>query len=438
VSRAPGGWSRTTGAPNLHVLREDGQVKLRVHLVDRALEIDAPRTITFGLQAAPVKPRLPGWRHRWYTDRFSVLGCDCHWFSLGNYGGFYPAGGDLSLWEALRRGNTEHLSDRQIEAIIDNGRKNFEPYGRPWVRSFENVARMDLRNRYGTRMIFYYNRDSYVGSEEFQTFMDEWGTDEYNDRFRGLNSPGPVGAIPTRSHLDFILHWYGKSFQVAGNTGVYMDNLFFRAFRNLKTSGAYRRPDGSIVPSNGIWELREQAKRTFVFLNERGMEPIHMGHMTSLELLPVLSLYTIQYDWEWQRGRGDVHDRFTRPYLQLVSCGELSGNWPIVLHELGGQQENMFQRFDWSDLRRILDETAAKAEDPWVLKTFLGVTIVHELLVDPYRWHYEPIPQGDTPENRLFNTFRKPILDFVRQGPCQVYRYWDDRDRTSTRLNSSH
>jgi len=206
-----------------------------------------------------------------------------------------------------------------------------------------------------------------------------------------------------------------------------MDNLYFRPFRNRATTGAYRGDKGAIIPSNGIWELREQAKRTFTFLCERGMEPIHMGHMTSLNLLPVLSFYTIQYDWEWQRGTGDVHDRFTREYLQLVSSGELAGTWPIVLHELGEQEEGMVGRYPYPELRRRLDAAAARAEDPWILRTFLGVCIVHELMVDPYRWHYEPIPEGDSAENRLFETFRRPILNLVQRGGVEVYRYWDRR-----------
>ena len=37
------------------------------------------------------------------------------------------------------------------------------------------------------------------------------------------------------------------------------------------------REDGSIVPSNGIWGLRELVKRTFVYMNELGMRPITMA-----------------------------------------------------------------------------------------------------------------------------------------------------------------
>jgi hypothetical protein len=281
-------------------------------------------------------------------------------------------------------------------------------------------------------MIFYFNRDATAGGEEFQTFMDEWSTHDYPGERRGVDSAAGVGIMPTDSYMDFALYWYAKSFDVAGNTGVYMDNLYFRPFANTLMSGAFRREDGSLAPSNGIWELREQAKRTFTFMCERGMEPIHMAHMTSLELLPILAFYTVQYDWEWQRGRGDVHDRFSREYLQLVSLGEAAGAWPIVLHELGRHEESLFSRYDYAEVKKILETYNGQASDPRVLRTFLGVTLVHELLVDPYFWHYEPIREGDTPENRLFETFRRPVLDFVQKPGVDVYRYWDARPQPAS------
>ena len=51
-----------------------------------------PRTLSFGVQASPVKPYFPGWRHRWESEQFSVIGTDIHWFGLGNCASFYPAG----------------------------------------------------------------------------------------------------------------------------------------------------------------------------------------------------------------------------------------------------------------------------------------------------------------------------------------------------------
>ena len=84
------------------------------------------------------------------------------------------------------------------------------------------------------------------------------------------------------------------------------------------------------ITSSDRTTLRDLAKRTFVYLNERGMPPITMVHMTSAQILPLNSFYTVQYDWEWRFSEGDVHDRFAREYLFLATSGEHAGAWPIV------------------------------------------------------------------------------------------------------------
>jgi len=398
------GWSWDPGKANLEVVRQGDTVTLRVHLINKPLVVEAPRTITFGLQAAPVKPRLAGWRHRWYTEGWNVVGCDQHWLGWGCCGSVHPPHEDLRLWEFVRRGNTERLSDEQIEQAVAIGRPHFEPFGERAVKGFEWAARLNLRNRYGKKMIFYYNRCSTAADQELQTFMDEWGMEDYNGRWRGINRLSEIMIVPSESYIDYALYWYGKSFDVAGNRGVYMDNVFFSPVRNRMMAGAYRKADGSIMPSTGLWGLRDLAKRTFVYMCERGMEPMHMVHMTSVEALPINSFYTIQYDWEWRRGEGDVQDRFDRDYLKLVTNGEHVGVWPVVLHELG-----------------------PLSADYWTLKTFEGVGIVHELIVDPYFWHGRPLNNDDMADNQLYATFRKPVHELVAKGDADAYRYWDSR-----------
>lgn len=396
------GWSWDPVKPNIELVRDGDSVSMCIHLVSKPFIPNAPQTLTFGVQAAPVKPRIGGWRHRWYTDRYSILGCDRHWCALGICSSVYPAGKDLFLWEELKRSNTEHFTEEEIERFVERGKKYYQPYGQDQVQEFETFARKNLRNRFGTTRIFYYDRGSNGSDEEFHTFIDEWCKGVYNNRNnRTINE---VKIVPSESYIDYALYWYGKSFDIAGNTGVYIDNNFFNASYNCEMTGAYKKEDGTIMPSTGIWGLRELAKRTFVYLNERGMEPINMVHMTSAQILPVNSFYTVQYDWEYYFSEGDVHNRFSREYLQTISSGEHLGAWPIVLHEQG-----------------------KSVDDFWTLKTFLGVSIIHELLIDPYIWHGEPIPTGDTGENRLFATFRQPIMDLCQKPDVIVYRYWDDR-----------
>jgi hypothetical protein len=382
------GWSWDPSTPNV-VLESGDDVQLQVNLINRPLEITAPRTITFGLLAAPVKPRLGDWRYRWVRDRYTLLGTDINWFALGDCGSVYPAHKDLYLWEMLKRGNQEELSEAEVQKVVERGLPYFEPYGPDRVESWGRHVGYNLRARRGMKMVFYYNRASFQLADEFQTFQDEWGMTDYRTVGPG-NGIWEIKIVPSESYIDHALYWYGKSFDVGGNQGVYWDNWFFAGTYNTALTSAYAREDGSVAPSTGLWGLRELSKRAFQYMNERGLPPITMPHMTSTNILPLHSFATVQYDWEWKYSEGDVQYRFPREYLLLVSTGELAGTWPVLLGDHG-----------------------ALADDPWTQRTFAGVCLVHELDCWGRQDVWEP----------LF----KPIHAMLDAGGVEVYRYWDER-----------
>jgi hypothetical protein len=130
-------------------------------------------------------------------------------------------------------------------------------------------------------------------------------------------------------------------------------------------------------------------------MNERGMVPITMPHMTSTNILPMLSFATVQYDWEWKYSEGDVQYRFPREYILLVTDGELAGTWPVLLNDHGSQAEN-----------------------PWVSRTFAAVSMLHELDCP-----YPPWSQAGQAQLALL----KPVDDIIGQSRYDVYRYWDER-----------
>jgi hypothetical protein len=332
---------------------------------------------------------LGDWRYRWVRSNYTLLGTDINWFALGDCGSVYPAHKDLALWEALKRGNTERLSDEDVQKVIDRGRPYFEPYGADRLESWGRHVGHNLRARYGKKMVLYYNRASFQLADEFQTFQDEWGMTDYRTVGPG-NGIWEIKVVPTDSYIDHALYWYGKAFDVAGSQGVYWDNWFFAGSYNTAMTGAYARPDGSVAPSTGLWGLRELAKRTFQYMNERGMTPVTMAHMTSTNILPLLSFCTVQYDWEWKYSEGDVQYRFPREYILLVSNGELAGTWPVLL----GDHGNL-------------------ADDPWTQRTFAGVCLVHELDCWGRQDVWEP----------LF----KPVHELLDTPSVEVYRYWDER-----------
>jgi hypothetical protein len=169
------GWGWDPSTPNVEMVRKGDVLELRVHLVNQPLVVSQPRTLTFGLLAAPVKPRLTSdWRYEYRRDNYSLLGTDINWLALGDCGSVYPAGKDLFLWQMIKKGNEEHLTPAEIQSVVDRGKPYFAPYGDDVVQTFISHARFNTTSRFGTKMIFYYNRASYQAADEFETFKDEW------------------------------------------------------------------------------------------------------------------------------------------------------------------------------------------------------------------------------------------------------------------------
>lgn len=385
------GWDRST--PNAELVRKPGVVEMRIHLINRPEAITHARTITFGIMAAPVKPRITAdWRYKYRRDNYQLLGTDINWLALGDCGSVYPAGCDMELWRMIARGNREHLTEAEIQKVIERGKRYFEPYGAERVQTFINHVRYNLTSHYGAKMIFYYNRASYQAAPEFETFKDEWSLTDYRTVPKG-NGIGEIKIVPSTSYIDHALYWYGKSFDIGGNRGVYWDNWFFVGSYN-PFAGAYRQNNGQVIPTTGIWGLRALAKRTFQYMNERGMLPITMAHMTSTGILPLLSFATVQYDWEWKYSEGDVQTRFPREYILLVSNGELAGTWPVLLNDHGPQ-----------------------ADDPWVARTFAAVAMLHELDC--------PYPAWSATGKAQLALF-KPVDEILAKKGVRAYRYWDD------------
>jgi len=171
------GWGWNPATPNLDVVRKDGQVILRVHLINQPTTITQPQTLSFGLLAAPVKPMLnaPGqnpnwWRYRFCRDKYQLLGTDINWLALGDCGSVYPAGQDMYLWEMLRKGNREKTSDADIKATVERCKKLFEPYGNDAVKTWEAHVGHNLRSHLGAKMVFYYNRATCQLFPECETF----------------------------------------------------------------------------------------------------------------------------------------------------------------------------------------------------------------------------------------------------------------------------
>jgi hypothetical protein len=151
---------------------------------------------------------------------------------------------------------------------------------------------------------------------------------------------------------------------------------------------------GRVHPSMGLWAMRDLIKRTAFLFNEKG-RPIfaNVAHMTNTNIVPILSFANVNLDWEWQYGKRDFQDRFTPELTVAETIGRQCGNIPLIL--AGGHTPSTDPVFDW------------------MMRTRLGVCLVHELRV----WDWQP--------KFHYDMYGKLFEFGYGDKDCRVYNYWD-------------
>ena len=337
-SESPNGWSITYKQPNCELVRQGDRVVLRIRIVDKPTEISRPLKLRMGFMAAPAKPRPKDWLTRWNAKNYHFIATDICWFSESNCGGVQPAGGHTELWnwmgDCYLPGRTPDLDKiEEIMAPVDEYVKVYGPADAEMLSSeFRRMLRQhaqwgEAKNR---TPLFYFNRSVWNNCPEWKTYMGEWMQQMWHvPKTYGLNpSRNEIYIEPCDSYLDYACWWWKKSFDLAGNRGVYCDNYFnMQSFNFWNEDGGWR---------NVIWALRTQAKRVRQMMCELGMEPFFWPHMSSQMVLPWMSFSEGQLDWEWKMGGGALQKRFSREYLKLATWGELGGIIPKALMDRGG------------------------------------------------------------------------------------------------------
>lgn len=399
-------WDRKTS--NMELVREKGKVLIKIHLINKPTVITKPKTITFGLLAAPVKPQPEDYNWFMRKHNYRMLWTSINWGAgPGICGNLYPVGRDPQTWRMLDRASKiGALPKDEIDDYMKKTRPFFEVHGQArvdsWNRTMPNKFKGMLKDK---NLFFYYNRATTSCDEEYATFLDEWLVKEMNGHdFRV--QPSEQKLVPSESYIDFALHWYKKSFEFGGNHGVYWDNWYFAPSFNVEMTDAYIDADGSIIPSTGVWGLRDLVKRTFVMMNEEGMPARTFPHMTSASILPMLSFATMQLDWEWKLGSADTQDVYSREYLQIASNGRLAGTAPIPLSN---------HHFAKDDIRGLRSNS--------------GVQMVHDMnfhsLIKPHNYKGQDFSAWN-------DRFIGRLQEFIKHPKLQTFAYWEERPQPIT------
>lgn len=382
----------------------NGDVSIRLNIINAPVKFKRERTVTIALQASPVKPMPQGWRG--WADGFNYRGnqnsaallSPPYWGSYRSWSSRYPAFEDFEyirkLASCIETGKIDTgFKNEWIQRLLNcktsdahsilkkkkSARKNY-------VSSHTNAAFATAKRLHGKKnpILYFYTCDAETAAAlpEYSAMQGEWG----------LNSYGVGG-----SYSDYALYYFDKMLE-AGMRGIYNDNTFFRANYSWVTNNAYIDDNGEIKPGFNLWNNREYRRRLAVAMIDRGITPWITVHHTNANILPTLSFATNSMGMEWKYGTHDFQKRFTPDYIRTVCQGLQCGLYPTALDGVtGGTKEQRYR----------------------ATRTMLAALMPHEIR--------PTAPRGGNAE--LIENSYNYLYDFgIWQDDCKYTAYWDSEN----------
>jgi hypothetical protein len=268
------GWSPTDSTPAIEIRRDKaGQVDLVFNLVSGDVTLDAPRTITFGLQASPVKAMHKGWREDnwWCGDTFKPYAHD----------------------QNLIFSSTPFVVPKYAEAakaLVEEQHKA----GRPAVPYFIHIS---LPGNLVPESVYF--------GEQWKTTIDQ--------------------ALCYRGSLiDYMVHQFGGWAKDFGIDGYYVDNMRPILCDNLEHGCGYRLPDGRVQPTFQMFDTRLYFLRLrAAFLEQRPRTRIVL-HMTNSQIIPWVGAADVAYDGEHHV----IYPEMKKDFMDFWSLDRLRVDYP--------------------------------------------------------------------------------------------------------------
>ena len=403
------GWITDDKTPCQEIVRrDDGTLELRLHLIQTPSSWNHSRIITIGFQATPVKPMPKNWRLWTIGAHGNVkapgqyfqgwFGADYYWGAATPYADVYPRKQDFSIYEELEKSRkTGNINKDFIQQWLKgyilpegiDGQKLLTTYTNHINAAFRVAATQP------DGMLIYTNsRGVRYDTPEGQTYLNEWNRNPFPKRQWDYATGNYYDLDPPASYRDYAA-WYWKKMLTTFDDGIYWDNVFLQSNFNPITSDAFKRSDGQIQPSAGLWNTRALVRRGAVLAAELGKVDRNMVHMTNTAIAPILSFSRTQLSWEDHSGDSDFQDRFSCDYIQTVNIGRQFGNVPIEL---------------------TLNQIRAKTPEQvaWINRTAVGVMLTHEL---------KPLLR-QAQNDPFFDNYDRLVQFGYGQPDVKVYNYW--------------
>jgi hypothetical protein len=276
------GWSLAADRSALEVVRTNGQVQLVLHIFSKAVTLDTPRTIRFGLMATPLKPTLP---IRDITTKA------VNWIGKGGY----PGGAIQAFMYAHYPLNFDYT-------LIDN-------------------------NMPGCRL--YFNKHEMGAAlPERAVFDNEWGGMEPAGDYPGDSnrfSPGlqsrTINRVITDSRTDMMVYYIAELAKKSKMAATYWDLTGIGDSGPMLENGAYVNPEtGAVQRIADIRKARQLFKRVATMWQEVRGEPDYMEiHSTNHMSIPCYSFaYSwLNFEWLWPNAKATRPDGRWMDFIDL-------------------------------------------------------------------------------------------------------------------------
>lgn len=227
------GWQHRD-LPDQQVVRADGEVILRLNILQEPVTLSGDRSFSFGLLATPLRPMVPGWR---------MLNCS---FSQNFADGFQT--GRTASREAPY--NASYMPASYAKSRL----QMFDHTQNMIYRAFEFAPHTEQGS--------YESRSTDEDARHY--FGPEWAANTYTREFQ--------------NHLLWALQrWMDEG----GLTGLYHDQFCPYPMTNSITGAAWILPDGRTNPGYNLRLDRELVQREYALFLENGIQPRIFCHTTN-------------------------------------------------------------------------------------------------------------------------------------------------------------
>lgn len=315
VSESDEGWILDPAKPANTLSRKGDVFTLTLHLVNKKAKIEKPRTLTFGLQAVPVKP-MPYDYRKWEGIEKSKP-------SNAYLAGFGGASNTCS-------GTGPGMDSLTMRDDLDYEimRNQILAYKRSEYPDYNYIT-----HRYAT------NNTMGQGMKEFDTYAGEWS---YRTNLEPHPMPGyqtlqtPFGrfdarqgtrqwADMTESNVDMRVWAFDQHQRKCGINGYHWDHQQYWSSGSPIRDTAYVADDGTTQGKLNILKFRELFKRMAVVSHQNAMRPWQGRYPPGI--MPMESFCTQMscYESKWYCKGYDQLTRFGTLARYRAYCGRYNG-----------------------------------------------------------------------------------------------------------------